>query len=799
MKNLPQIKTKLKQLLTKGIPEVLKGLKESLPEDAPKYGEVLLIEGRFNAENKKLLRGTQSNEELQIAYNQIRAALLDFIDGLQESDFNKNIETLPTKNNAQKGELLYRIPSKMKMLEETKCVVRIATDEDEIIKNIELDADVALRTLNRISNLMQVTLLDPQGDEHFAIRTITESEQIIFEDGYTEWTFFVKPLQEGTHSLVIKVAVIELIFNKERKREIVFEEKIAVSTNAIEEEVFATEFKKVDESFVLGNAPEPILKTRDIGSAAAGGGGNFKKQSPTILISPAPQSPTKSNKINRIRQIAGMATILIISLVGINLFNNSNLQSSEAEFGLAYAKTPNKYGTTSETILLGEAQVSMPDSPLSSVIDETPRQVVAQEASTAYAVTPATYKTETETVLVKNEEEELLCIPPIFTEKTEKVVVEEKVVGLNNVQVEYMTEQKKILVRPEVVEYICKQPTFEIVQKEIEVSPQTIKIKRLPAEYKIIIDTLVPAYRKLLYDAPILKKVKAIEISPAYSKWIYQKNENCESANIMECMELVEQKIPAVMEKIAAGQLVEGCKEGYEYRDGLCIKYDTIPPKTRTKQVLSVAAREEKIIVPPKMKTYEFKEYKKDGEFEERRIPAKYRTLTVKLIKNKQNIPAANISKSYADVKVETLQYKAAKQTKVIPAQYTTINRRMEAQPAKITERSVPPQYRTETVQTNNRQYAEPKIFPAKSKTVEKKVMEEKGGELVEVEYLKNPSSEVISQVQTKLKAQDFYQGAISGILDAPTLTALSIYQNEKSLPIGLLNRETLDQMGVNY
>ena len=89
----------------------------------------------------------------------------------------------------QQGELLFKIPDQMVLEQAEKCIVRIALNEDEIVRNIELDKNVALRQLSRVSDLMQVVLVDPNSDEAFAIRTINEPEQLIFEDAYTEWIF----------------------------------------------------------------------------------------------------------------------------------------------------------------------------------------------------------------------------------------------------------------------------------------------------------------------------------------------------------------------------------------------------------------------------------------------------------------------------------------------------------------------------------------------------------------------------------------------------------------------------------
>lgn len=249
MENLNQIKIQLKKLIPKGIPDTIKALKELLPEGSRKYDEVLLLEGRLNEVNKKRLRNIISDADLQLTYGKIRSDLLDLIDGLAEADFDKNFQAsqISEDKKVKKGSLLHRIPHSMKVGEETRCVVRVALDEDVIIKNIELDQHVVLKSV-RISDVMQVELIDPSEAQPFSIRALNSAEQFVDEDDYTEWQFVVKPLMEGTHSLLLKVSVIELINEKERKREIVLEEKVVITTEAVQQEA-SGDFKSSGHSF----------------------------------------------------------------------------------------------------------------------------------------------------------------------------------------------------------------------------------------------------------------------------------------------------------------------------------------------------------------------------------------------------------------------------------------------------------------------------------------------------------------------------------------------------------------------
>jgi len=226
-KPLPELQKDLRDQLVDDLAGALKALQQILPPGSEKHQTTTTLLGKLNDTNKARLRGTISNEDLQLAYNQVRSDLLDLIDGLQAADF-ESAAVMPEHKNAKQGEILYRIPDTMPLGRETRCLVRIALNADAIVENINFDEYVTLKPLSRVSDLMQVELLDPGKDPAFEVRSISSPEQFVEDEGYTEWLFQVMPLRAGTFPLLIKVSVIELILGKERKKEIVLEEVVQV-------------------------------------------------------------------------------------------------------------------------------------------------------------------------------------------------------------------------------------------------------------------------------------------------------------------------------------------------------------------------------------------------------------------------------------------------------------------------------------------------------------------------------------------------------------------------------------------
>jgi len=231
-KELTALKEHLRQLVVEDVGAAIRTIKEALPGGAPVKNTLLSLEGRLNDVNRQRLRGIISNDDLQRSYNQLRADLLDLISSLELTDFKVPAEG-PAMPKGKTGSILYQIPGQMQLRQETKCIVRLAYEEASLIRNIELTEDTKLQSL-RISQVMNVTLVDPNAEETFRIRKLSAEEQFVEQGDYTEWIFYVTPLAEGTFSLVLRVSVIELVLGKERKKDIVLEESIQISTQKTE-------------------------------------------------------------------------------------------------------------------------------------------------------------------------------------------------------------------------------------------------------------------------------------------------------------------------------------------------------------------------------------------------------------------------------------------------------------------------------------------------------------------------------------------------------------------------------------
>ncbi|TNE56561.1 MAG: hypothetical protein EP344_12235 [Bacteroidetes bacterium] len=226
------IKKELQAQLVEDIAAALKAFQELLSEQSEKHTIVVSLLARLNSANKEKLLGTLSNDELQLEYNKIRAAMLELIEDLEEADLGM-AQPAGTKGSAapRQGSILYRIPNTMPVKKPTKCVIRISIREDAIVENITIDDQVQLKQLYKVSETMEAEIVDPTGGKVFEISTVSEKVQLIDEEGYTEWWYYVTPQQEGSYPLVLKISIIELVNGQPSSKELVMEEVVDIVTD----------------------------------------------------------------------------------------------------------------------------------------------------------------------------------------------------------------------------------------------------------------------------------------------------------------------------------------------------------------------------------------------------------------------------------------------------------------------------------------------------------------------------------------------------------------------------------------
>ncbi len=139
---------------------------------------------------------------------------------------------------------------------------------------------------------------------------------------------------------------------------------------------------------------------------------------------------------------------------------------------------------------------------------------------------------------------------------------------------------------------------------------------------------------------------------------------------------------------------------------------------------------------------------------------------------------------------------------KIIPAVYTTITKEVVDAPEKVIEIPYDPVFKTITEKVMIRPATvNEEAIPAVYKEVTEKKLAEKGGYTVWTEILcaNKTSASTIRKLQRALRAEGYSIGAADGLLGTRTQTSLKQFQIDNELPVGNLNMETLEALGIPY
>ncbi len=189
--------------------------------DTDLNNNLLLLKTRLNTLKRNENLGLSSFSDANRERAQISNALLQM---LEEIDKTPPLSKDEPKNKNQ-GRFLFNIPNLMYMGRDSRCIIRIAHNDEILLKELKQDDNMTIQDV-RIAEVMGVELVDLNETPAFSIRTMTEKEQFIPADDYTQWLFMVNALAEGKYPLTLKVSVIEMWDGKEHKRDIVLEKEV---------------------------------------------------------------------------------------------------------------------------------------------------------------------------------------------------------------------------------------------------------------------------------------------------------------------------------------------------------------------------------------------------------------------------------------------------------------------------------------------------------------------------------------------------------------------------------------------
>lgn len=161
------------------------------------------------------------------------------------------------------------------------------------------------------------------------------------------------------------------------------------------------------------------------------------------------------------------------------------------------------------------------------------------------------------------------------------------------------------------------------------------------------------------------------------------------------------------------------------------------------------------------------------------KVPAQYAYDSERILVEDQKEIIKEVDPVYKTMKVQVIKTPATYERVEIPAVYKTIKKQVL-----VNSDCLEDKYET---------------TPDQYTTVKEKRLVSSGGYTGWVEILceAKTTNSVIKEVQERLNAEGYNVGAVDGIMGTRTRTMLEKYQNDKNLPVGNLNIETLKSLGI--
>lgn len=408
------------------------------------------------------------------------------------------------------------------------------------------------------------------------------------------------------------------------------------------------------------------------------------------------------------------------------------------------------------------------------------QQLEIQKGNLMAIPQPPEFETVTENVVIKAAAQKLTPVAAVFDTVKEEVVVKEpskryyattaewdttggkarmKPGTQRNVTItaEYTTVQEQFVIKPEHVRIVVDPPVWETVEEEYEIEPAYTRYKILEPQYQTVTDRA--------------------EIRPASLKWVRKKADaNCLQANPDDCLVWCLVEIPAEYQTYTR-KVYLGCPDSGQPGN------DCIVP----------------IEVPAKKGKRSVQRLKSPAKARQETVPAETRTITKRVIKT----PAEEREKLPVEYKVvagQVVATPAPVRIEEVPAETITVTKYVLKNPATLREEEIPAEIKTVEVKRLKPGVTRFEETPPQYIPLTKQVLVRPGGftewrEVVCDEKITNYS---VKQIQEALKKAGYDPGPADGNMGGRTKSALIQFQQDKGLPVGNIDYETLKALGIN-
>lgn len=427
-------------------------------------------------------------------------------------------------------------------------------------------------------------------------------------------------------------------------------------------------------------------------------------------------------------------------------------------------------------------------------------QVLVKPASKRAVVFPAEYETVTEQVMKKAPATRIEKIPATYESIEVQIRVGcpdtymddgERCTKVVEIPAVYETVQEMVMVKEASKQYIQIPPVYETITEQIVLKEPSTRAEIVPTEFETeTVEVLVKEASTRVEKVPALyiSQKETIEVTPATSKWVKQKiNQNCLSSDPNDCYVWSKVEIPAEYKTITK-QIRNGCPQGYTDNGDDC---------TRT------------VEVPAERETHTYKKVKSLASVRTVDVPAEYASVSKRQLKTASTVREIEIPAEYKSIDVLKIKTPATTRVIEIPAEFKTIVKRIRigcpegyADNGDDCTRAVeiPGEYASRSykkVKTPT-QVKEVEV-PAEYATFTKKTLIKQGGNTVWKEVLceNQITGYTILAIQRALKNRNYDIGNFDQILGPQTKAALTQFQKDNGLPVGQLDIDTLNLLGV--
>ncbi len=440
--------------------------------------------------------------------------------------------------------------------------------------------------------------------------------------------------------------------------------------------------------------------------------------------------------------------------------SNNPLLPTAAKAGECYARVWKEptYRTFDEKVLVRAQSEALKIQPAQYVTVE--EKVMLTPETTKLVAKPAVYKTVTEKVLVSEAEKAWRVQASPRAAFAPKDIVERA--GKNGVELasaepnmcfhehflssDYAIEQEKVLVKEASEKIVSKPATYRTVEKKVMIKEASSKIVVVPAVYETVEEKVVD--------------------KPAHQTW---------------------KKGTGAIQKIdeSTGEI-------------MCLVDVPATYKTVKKQVLKTPETTKVVEIPAEYTTVKVQELVEPAKEERVEVPAEYQNVAKKKVVGEQRYVWHEITSKELTKETRTGNQICLVDT---PAKYKTVTKRVVVEPATTEVVKVPATYKTVSVQKLAKAAnTQSELIPAEYKVVQRNEQLEEGKmEWRSILCETNMTHNRVSDIQQALVDKGYDPGKIDGIVGKNTMAAVNAFQRDNNLPVDeYLNIDTVQALDVS-